>query len=941
VRDIIVAVDLETTGLDPNHDRIIEIGAVKFQGDEILGEWQSLVSPGCAIPHFVTQLTGIRDEDVESAPRLQLLLPKLDRFIGTAPILGHNIRFDAAFLRRSGMRLSGGQIDTYAIASTMQPGAPRYSLYALSAMYGIPTDGAHRALNDVHMTVALYQQLWKEVMELPLNTLAEIVRHGKPMAWDGQYIFEAALQMRSKDVFVTPSSADYGGEDEELIELFSGENGSASQQLRPRAKLKQIETEKIVATVRPGGLIASNFNGYEYRHQQADMMEAICNAFNEGQHVMVEAPTGVGKSMAYLVPAIHFAVQNNDRVVVSTNTITLQEQLINKDIPLLRQILGIPFRAAVLKGRSNYLCPRRLAALRRRGPTSADEMQMLARILVWLTKSRSGDRGELTLRGPAEASVWHRLSAEDEGCTTERCMTQMGGTCPFYRARRAAEAAHLLIVNHSLLLADVATEGRVLPDYKYLVVDEAHHLEDATTNGLSFRTDPYTIIRQMGDLGTVNSGLLGDVLKQAQGSIPQEYYETLDQFVNMVVDAASYMSKHVDLFFQVIRKFLEEHVRIPRNEYTQQIRILNALRSQQAWGEVQAYWDNLSKFTSGIAEAMTQLALGLKDLEDYDIDEYDDLLAGVSAAARHLTQLHEKLNEIVVEPDKNYVYWAEFQPDGAKMSLHAAPLDVGPLVQRHLWYNKDTIVMTSATMRTDNSFSYIRDRLDADSVDEVVIDTPFDYESNTLLYLVNDIPEPADQGAYQKMVEQGLISLCRASQGRALILFTSYAQLRQTSNAISDTLARDGIVVYDQSDGSSRSQLLEGFVGSEKAVLMGTRSFWEGVDVPGADLSVLVIVRLPFSVPSDPLFAARSELFDNAFAQYAIPETILRFRQGFGRLIRRKTDRGIVAIFDRRILTKQYGRMFLDSLPHCSTKQGCMAELPEAVIEWLSNEEPK
>lgn len=934
MRDIIVAVDLETTGLNPTTDRIIEIGAIKFRDDEVVDEWHTLVNPGCSIPHYVTQLTGIRDHDVHRAPHLTSVLPQVRRFIGDAPLLGHNIGFDIAFLRNAGLRIDGTAVDTYSVASVMLPGAPRYSLYALSAMFGITTEGAHRALNDVYSTFKLYRALWQQILALPLDTLAEIVRHGKQMPWDGQLAFEAALRERTQEIFTAPSDSQTTV-DEEPTNLF-GTTDRSSASLRPRRSIEPLDAKKICSAIEPGGILASSFESYEYRPQQSAMMQAICEAFNEGLHTMVEAPTGVGKSMAYLIPAIQFAVQNDDRVVISTNTITLQEQLINKDIPLLQSCLGIPFRAAVLKGRSNYLCPRRLASLRRRGPTSADEMQMLARILVWLTQSRSGDRGELTLRGPAEASVWHRLSAEDEGCTSDRCATQMGGVCPFYRARRAAEGAHVVIVNHALLLSDVATEGRVLPDYRYLIIDEAHHLEDATTQGLSFRTDPAMIARQIAELGTATTGLLGELLKQSKGSIPPDYFVTLQNFVNVVVDAAAYMNQHVDTFFRAIRNFLESHVRIPRNEYVQQIRILSAMRTQQAWSDVEAHWDNLSNFTSGIAGAVTQLAVGLRELEEYDIPDYDDLVAGLSSAARHLTELHQRLSEIAAKPDPNMVYWAEFQPDGGRISLHAAPLDVGPLVQRHIWHSKDTVIMTSATMRSDNSFSYIRDRLDAEDVAEVVIDTPFDYETNTLLYLVNDIPEPSDPIAYQRAVEQGIISLCRATEGRALILFTSYAQLRETANAVNEVLAQDGIIVYDQSDGSSRAQLLEGFIGSDKAVLMGTRSFWEGVDVPGADLSVLVIVRLPFSVPSDPLFAARSELFDNAFAQYAIPETILRFRQGFGRLIRRKDDRGIVAIFDRRILTKQYGRQFLEALPKCTTRRGRMADLPALAAQWLN-----
>ncbi len=429
----------------------------------------------------------------------------------------------------------------------------------------------------------------------------------------------------------------------------------------------------------------------------------------------------------------------------------------------------------------------------------------------------------------------------------------MGGACPFYQARRNAEAAHLLIVNHALLLSDVATEGRVLPEYRYLIVDEAHHLEDAVTASMSFRTDPEAIQRQMAELGTPQSGMLGELLRQSHGAIPEGFYRTLEDFVNMVSTAARDMNQHVDWFFTTLRQFLESHVNIPRNEYTQQVRILDPLRRQPAWADVEMRWDNLSKFTSAIAEAMVKLSQGLSQLADYDIEDFDDLLAATSSAARHLVELHERLSELASKPDSNMVYWAEFAPDGRRISVHAAPLDVGPLVQKYLWNAKDTIVMTSATLRTGGSFSFIREQLDAEGVEEIVVDSPFDYENNTLLYLVNDIPEPGNFMAYQKAVEQGILELCRATNGRAMVLFTSYAQLRQTVSSIGEMLDADGIVIYDQSDGSSRSQLLEGFVQSEKAVLMGTRSFWEGVDVPGPDLSVLVIVRLPFSVPSDPI----------------------------------------------------------------------------------------
>jgi DNA polymerase-3 subunit epsilon/ATP-dependent DNA helicase DinG len=780
------------------------------------------------------------------------------------------------------------------------------------------------------MTCEVYQRLWQQVLTLPLETLAEIVRQGRQIPWDGALFFEAALNERSHETV-----ARFSVTDQEVEADARDVSQARNVALRPRQTPEAIDTNELAALIGVDGKLATAFPNYEHRPQQIAMLRTASQAFNKGQHIMIEAPTGIGKSLAYLIPAIQFAVQNDTRVVISTNTINLQEQLLNKDIPLLRTALEIPFRAAVLKGRGNYLCPRRLAVIRRRGPTSAEEMQFLAKVLVWLTTTQSGEKGAITLRGPIEAAFWHRLSAEDEGCKLERCATQMNGTCPFYKARRAAEAAHILIINHALLLSDVATDGHVLPEYQHLIVDEAHHLEEATTNGLSFRTDPRAIASQLAELGTASTGLLGEVLQRTQPSIPPGYHSTLMDFVNVVVQASSFMRQHVDLLFKTLLQFLEDHVRIVHNDYTQHIRIVDSLRRQPAWETVEVTWDNLSNFTSAIAEAMAQLAQGLHELEEYDIEDYDDLVAGTGAAARHLGDLHNRLQEIVSSPDANMIYWAQLRPGDEQISLHAAPLDVGPLVEQYLWNKKETIIMTSATLQTNGSFAYVRGRLNGQHIDEVALSSPFDYKANTLLYVVNDIPEPANQAGYQQAVEQGILDLACTAQGRTLALFTSYAQLRDTASHISEALTQNGITLYDQADGISRMQMLEGFIQSEKAVLMGTRSFWEGVDIPGADLSVLVIVRLPFNVPSDPIFAARSEKFDNSFMEYAVPEAILRFRQGFGRLIRRKTDRGIVAIMDRRVISKRYGQTFLNSLPECTLKMGKLALLSEAAAQWL------
>jgi DNA polymerase-3 subunit epsilon/ATP-dependent DNA helicase DinG len=358
---------------------------------------------------------------------------------------------------------------------------------------------------------------------------------------------------------------------------------------------------------------------------------------------------------------------------------------------------------------------------------------------------------------------------------------------------------------------------------------------------------------------------------------------------------------------------------------------------QPAWSDVEIAEDNFSVHLLKLSEGLGRLYSGLGDLEGYDIPNHEDLLQGLLGYRQRLEDLREQLNALIIQPFSQDIYWARIAVKDKELSLHAAPLHIGHLVEKHLFMAKECVILTSATLCTDGDFSFIKERLNAWEAPEVAVGSPFDYANSTLLYLVNDIPEP-NQPYYQKAVGQALNALCRATRGRTLALFTSYSQLRNASRAITRPLAEHDIVVFQQGGGSSRRQLLENFRTTPRSVLLGTRSFWEGVDVMGEALSCLVIARLPFSVPSDPVFAARSETFEDPFSQYAVPETILRFRQGFGRLIRSKTDRGVVVILDKRLLTKFYGRAFLDSLPECTVKRGPLANLPAAAARWIDGE---
>jgi len=303
---------------------------------------------------------------------------------------------------------------------------------------------------------------------------------------------------------------------------------------------------------------------------------------------------------------------------------------------------------------------------------------------------------------------------------------------------------------------------------------------------------------------------------------------------------------------------------------------------------------------------------------------------------RRFGEVSEQLDALVHQPQANQIYWFEFNPQNNSLAVNIAPLEIGPLMEKHLWHEKQSVILTSATLTTQGDFDYIRSRLNADEADELMLGSPFDYETSTLLFIAKDIPEPNDANNYQRAVDNALIRLSRATGGRLLALFTSYAQLKRTSQAINGPLAEHGIQVYEQGEGASENTLLENFREADKAVLLGTRAFWEGVDIPGEALSVLVITKLPFDVPSEPIIAARSELFDDPFNEYNLPEAILRFRQGFGRLIRTQSDRGVVVLLDKRILTKRYGKMFIESLPQCTLRQGFLADLDKTASQWLN-----
>ncbi len=926
----IVSIDIETTGLDENREAIIEIAAVKFNGRRVEDEFSTLINPGKAIPDFITGLTGIDNAMVRQAPRLLDIKQELLAFVGNLPILGHNVKFDIGFLRKAGLFPNHQTIDTYELASVLMPTASRYNLGSLGQQLNIPLPATHRALDDARVTQACYVRLLDMARELPLETLQEIVELSNFVDWDAGWAFEQALQARAKEGIKAKAT--------HSASTPKPKFDSTKKNFSPIEKNEEpvaLDPEEIASVLEYGGPFAQYFESYENRPEQVDMLKAVANALSNGNHLLVEAGTGVGKSFAYLVPAAMFAVQNNTRVVVSTNTINLQDQLIKKDIPDLQAALNLDVRAAVLKGRSNYLCPRRLQFMRTHGPKDANEMRVLAKIIVWKLENDSGDRNELNLTGPIEREVWGRLSAEDDACTTETCLGRMSGTCAFHRAKQAALSAHLLIVNHALLLSDVSTGSKVLPEYDYLIVDEAHHMENAVTGALSFRMTQNDLERMLKELGGSSAGLLGRLLTETRDALRPSDFGLLQQKSKRATDQAFRLEQITKEFFNILSDFIAiQREGQPVSNYSWQLRIVPASRTLPGWDDVEIMWSQISETMGLLLKTLDEIYKALGEIYADGHDNVQDVMGTLSSLMRRMGEAVAASSGMMHKPSNELIYWVEVNPRGERLSLNAAPLRVGPLVQKHLWHEKACVIMASATLTTHGEFRYLRNTLSADEVNTLALGSPFDYESSTLLYVANDMPEPNAQG-YQQALDRAIISTAKATGGRMLVLFTSYAALKKTAQAITGPLGREDIFVFEQGEGASPNALLESFKSTDRAVLLGTRSFWEGIDVPGDSLSVVFITKLPFGVPSDPIISARSELYEDSFNEYYLPESILKFRQGFGRLIRSASDRGIVAIFDRRVLTKQYGKLFLESLPQCTARQGAAAGLAKMAGDWL------
>jgi ATP-dependent DNA helicase DinG len=641
---------------------------------------------------------------------------------------------------------------------------------------------------------------------------------------------------------------------------------TAGGKKRKAAKTEEpISIEEIFGA---GGLLEKRHPGYEFRGSQLEMAQIADDAFQKHQHVVIEAGTGTGKTLAYLIPAI----RSGRRVVISTATKSLQEQLFQKDVPFLQKHFAPNLKAALMKGRSNFLCREKVHQMVGQPVLKGiDEVDWFAQIKDWEKLTETGDRSELTFL-PDDAELWHRIDARSDLCTGKKCAEFQN--CFITAMHQRAQEADLIIVNHALFFADLAIRkddfGSILPEYSAVVFDEAHEIEDVASDYFGRQVSSYRFDELARDAE--------NTLRVLQIAAPQ---------------LRRYLSRMRERGHSFFETFPEREGRFPFEQ---------AERSAFLQRNLERY----EELASAVKRVETELsALSPKPEE-------------VLTLARRASEIRRELEFLLESEEKSYVYWYERRGKG--VFLAATPIDVSQILRERLFDQFDTVVLTSATLAVGGRFDYLKQRLGIQPVSEKVLSQEFDFREQALLYIPPTMPDVRD-AKFSASAADEITQMLEISEGRAFCLFTSYAQMKDVHQRVSSRVKFPLLL-----QGSApRTVLLDRFRSTPNAVLFATASFWQGVDVPGAQLSCVIIDKLPFAVPSDPIVAARVKALQedgrNPFAEYQVPEAVLALKQGFGRLIRSKTDRGILAILDNRIRRMQYGRIFLESLPPYKTTQ--------------------
>ena len=939
-----VALDLETTGLKPESGEIVEIGAVKVEGGAVVDRFQTYVKPRNGIPEKTAGLTGITAKDVRRAPRVENALESFLDFTGGLPIVAHHGRFETRFISAFlGLPYEGTVHSLRDLARTALPSLPDHSPGGLAATFKVEADGPHKAQKDAEILAAVYQATVEELRNTPLRLKQQMLQLLKDTRSDLLPILvDLANEGARKEFMSQRAGGGVSGEDfRAMFNLGGEETRTSSGGERP------LDVAAIQAMFEPGGCFEKGHKGYEFRPEQIEMARSVAEAFNGACFLAVEAGTGVGKSMAYLAPAALYAVQNNARVIVSTNTKNLQEQLFFKDLPDLEAALDLPFQYALLKGRGNYICLNRWdAALTNLDNVFTEEERIGALpLVVWADRTETGDIAENTGFDMARyAGLWAKVCSDSGFCRSQRCRNN--GRCLANVIRKAAQKAHVVVVNHSLLFSDLASENGILGEYQHLILDEAHNVEKIAAHYLGRELNIWRIKNltdRLRSSGFVSTGTLPALRHWLSVSdLDADVLKPFDTGIGAAIEAAEALWLKTQSFFESLTDHTAQQSGGRRNTYTEKLRYRPG---EPTFDGLQDDLQPFAEAAAGLGGRLQNLTDWLRDLREDAFPNQDEIRSELEGRVEECHEILEDIDHLTAPSDPTSVYWMELPGREGSMDtrLLSAPLNVSEALQETLYGQKEVIVFTSATLGIRGKLIYFLRRMGLDAMPQdrvrtLCLGSPFNYETQALVCAAQFMPSPKSP-AFQEAVDKLLCSIAVKVRRGTLALFTSYSMLNRTYNAIKPDLQAESILLLGQGIDGSRANITDRFRLDKQAILLGTDSFWEGVDIPGEALQILGIVRLPFAVPSEPLVAAQMEELEkqgkDSFLHYSVPEAILKFRQGFGRLIRNKTDRGVVLVLDSRVLSTRYGRVFLEALPvACRTFQASQ-DLVETIRTWF------
>ncbi len=887
----LISLDIETTDLSPEKGEIIEFGAVKYEDGKIVDSYKKLFKPRDGkIPFIITTITGIKEEDLVGKEIFDLSKDEIANFIGDYDIVGHNIGFDIEFLKENGIALEKNKlIDTFRLSSMLLPGFNSYSLEALTRKLEISHIEKHRALDDAKASLELLLLLQSKIKELSKETLAQIRDIVSRSEWDMGWLFDKSAVKEYKSAVLSSSKTKKHIKIRSSIEKISEFNSANIEKLFESKKLKK------------------EFPNFEYRADQVKFAKIVSDALSKNKKALIEAGTGIGKSMAYLLPAAYFAKARDEQVIISTGTKTLQDQLVNKDIPSLEKFLPFEFRWSSLKGRNNYLCYRKLEEVLNRKSIDPIVASFLVKIVIWLSRSSTGDLSEMNLNFEERRLIYLVNTSGIGSCFGNLCPSKKD--CFIQKARIKAQNSHIVVVNHSLLLSNPKIDNSDVLLGEHVIVDEAHKLEDSATSAYSeeLRLSLFTWLAK-----NIKSG----------ASSKKSRIRVTDEKIS---ELASGLSAKVDMAFGLAGMFTSKFNNNDSENFPRVIfeeRVLDAIdfdRMKKAFDELEILlMDLASEFTKfSETKANQKRKMYLRGLAD------------------ECLYFATKIKYVFGSMGQGSVVWSSVF-ENEEVVIVSSPVKIGDILLERLYKTKRSIILTSATLDTfsEKPFEYFANSLALNGFEFHKIPSGYDFKNRSLVILPDEISHPSNR-EYSSEVVKIVNDIAKKINGRTLVLFTSHAAVRTVYKKLFQPLKESGIELLAQGVTGGRAKILDRFKESKSAVLLGTDSFWEGIDVSGDQLQAVVITKLPFVVPTEPIHYYRQKQYTSGFKKYALPLAILKFRQGFGRLIRSRKDKGVVVVLDSRIKSENYGAMFIKSLPEIGIVECEKSEIGHTAKNWI------